>query len=105
MAILAELEIQGPDGKPVPVFIGVHECFGIRLSFCRSINGVERKGFRRPAKDKPEDEWTVEESIWSHVQRALKEGYRLVGIGRAEEGETAEEALAAVLDYEQVING
>lgn len=105
MAILAELALHDREGNTIPVYIGVHDRFRMRLHFCRSVDGLQRNGFRRPQADKPEDEWTFEERVRMKVERAFKEGYHLVGIGRAEEGETPEEATEAVLAYERLISG
>lgn len=105
MAILAELALHDREGKPIPVYIGVHDRFRMRLHFVRSDLDLQRNGFTKPDADTPEDEWTTEEQIRMKVEAAFKAGYGLVGIGRAEDGETADEAAAAVLEYEKRILG
>lgn len=104
MAILAELALHDGEGKPIPVYVGVHDRFKVRLHFCRSIPDLQRQGFHRPSDEKAEDEWTTEEWIRIKVERAFRAGFNLVGIGRAEDGESADEATEAVLAFENRIS-
>ena len=102
--LLTQLELTGAKEEVIPVFVDVHELFTSRLRFVRSIDNLDTLGFKKPPAYATPGDLTPEARIRVHAESALRGKYQLVGIGRAEPDETAEDAKEAILAYERKIN-
>lgn len=102
--LLTQLELKGAKGESIPVFVDVHERFTSRLRFVRSIEDLDAIGFKRPSAYATSGDMAPEGRIRIHAENALLGNYLLVGIGRANSDETAEQAEDAIFAYERLIN-
>jgi hypothetical protein len=100
MKLLARENLRGRDDEVIPLFVVVHQQFTTRLHYYRSMEGVEKDGFKCPGD---EGEMTPENVIWQEASNAFKEGYSLVAVGRADPDESAEDAMASICKVERVI--